>query len=431
MTTDRRVLVARSIAALDDQASIESRSLEAITADLAKLGIDPKASIMAARKRASERSTPAERLLARLDDGEAIDAEIEALENADLGDIQSNTPTDIAATAIARAKQQAGLPTRAGPPTQPGLPANVTTLKRPGRRYWGWGSSIVGIAACLLLFVMTRPDLLDQFERTASETVDEVGVFSEEVTVALPPTPMDDIETSVSSADRQTAAFSRRKERASLSEAASAVTAEEEVKRPAPAKDQAPPVTAAATVLELSLLPETRPVTTLGGSSTKQEPVPDQETAALAKAPLVPSETSGGSNLAARAENPGVIRNALTDLPPENLDFGPSIEGQSGLKAILIVDQNKAPLALKLQARILPKGDLNYRLDEAQTLLGNRPVLALVTRLRDGNEVDTAVTTRTRPALAKAENALNDNVLSSKGQQNGFDLIDLPDIPDR
>ena len=85
MTGDRerlaaQFLAARSTAALDDPASIESRPLSEIRADLEKLGIDPEASIDVARKLAEERSTPAGRLLSRLDDADDVDAEIATLE---------------------------------------------------------------------------------------------------------------------------------------------------------------------------------------------------------------------------------------------------------------------------------------------------------------------------------------------------------------
>lgn len=349
MIADRGKLVAWSIAALDDRASIGARPLDEIKADLTRLGIDPETSIRAAQKRAYEQSGPAERLLARLDDAETLASEIDALEKADIGDISARVKRGLAASAVAKARQHAG------------LPSNVTALRTPGRRFRGWGGSVVGLAACLLLFVLTRPDQLYHDGESMLYGVDDSALFSE----------LEDAEL-----------------------------------------DRAPDAPE-----EPAAVHEARRVRKMANVQDSQEARPAETAQRLSRSSAAPS---------IRAFAPSLER----DTEPATA----SIVGQGGPKAILIVDPEKAPSELKTYARALPAGNLADRLDEARALLENRPLVALLTVLRDRKEVDVAVTLRngtgpTRALSSFADSAAIENQAEIGSQDVRLEIIDLPGLP--
>ena len=437
MTTARRIMTARSIAALDDQTSIETRPLQDIEADLTTLGIDPKASIMAARKLAGERSTPAQRLLARLDDGDAIALETEALEKADIVHVQAAVSGGTAASIAAAAKQRAG------------VPSNVTRLKRPGRRFWGWSGSMIGIAACLLLLVVTKQDQPYRLDSPVSEEADRasarnVKTFSDMAAVDETAPLSRTFEPPM-----EAEAYETRK-----SETADAigqtVASAEPVQRTAQARLS---VSEAETTLDnLSARerreqddvvhqPEARPVVTARESSEERARSSDQENTIIAAAPSPTPQVShrpkarpappptdpGYDSVAALSDSVEPQKAAIKRGSAITAGVSAAYDSER-LQAILIVDPGAAPSDLLAKAQALPKGDLMDRLDDANTLLGSKRVVALVTLLQDGEEVDAAITAKERWGLIQPPTALAYNALMQKGD-DGFELIILPDRP--
>ena len=438
MTVDRRSLVARSMAALDDQGSIETRPLADIKADLEALGIDPSASIRAAHARARERTSPAERLLARLDETDASSADIDALEAANIDDIKNAVPKGAAASLAADAKRRAG------------VPSNITRLRRPSGRFWGWGGSMVGLAACLLLFFITRPDLLDQIEPSMVEEVDDVGELPQSAAVAEADTDrsleveesLDFAEEAVTAADAvSTTARSREREQApasiqrqersstgdqratvrmkksSVGEASggSVETDQELVQSLSEADienlDEAP-IIAAAPALEPTHHPMMKPLSPSHQPEVKPLPLPYALHSGEVTAEGKSTETTEPMLSAQEAISARVATIKA---------------GWGGPEALLIVDPNATPVELKALAKLLPERRLIDRLEEARALLGERrPVLALMTVQRNGVEVDVIVTSREDGNRVELLNSFTDHV---DGTDQAFEIIDLPRSP--
>lgn len=441
MTVGRRILIGRSLAALNDRHSIEDWPIDQVLADLDALGLSPNASISAARKLALKHSSPARRLLVKLDDGEAIDSEIDALEHAGIDDVQSRISSGIAATVAAKAKRQSGQPT------------NIHALKRPSRRFWGWGGSLIGMAACLLLFIVTRPDQFYQREHPVEQSIDAVGVTSESVTIEeadlaetarLTMKRFKRAEVQGSDANLAPTIAAKRQETPRSAKASPSVSADEQSRTleategqetaivAAPAQrpsDQLLSEQATAALAQLpSHQPQPKPLTKDDNSSDEQELKPDQKPMATATLPMTSLDSLNSGSPTAFAGNLGAIQNSLVDLADDIPDPAQLLDHQSGLRAVLIVDEKAAPHDLKLKAKVLPKGDLIDRLEEARAHLGDRPILALVTRLRDGNEVNSIVTTKKYQANIRVEKAVIGRASSAQHSQDMFELIDLPTI---
>ncbi len=495
MTKDRQhlaaqELAARSIAALEDLESIERKPLAEIKADLTRLGIDPNDSIARAWKLAGKRSTPADRLLSRLDDADAVDAEIEALENADIGEIQGTVPSGTATSITADAKRRAG------------TPSNVTGLRRSRRRVIGWGGSMIGLAACLLLFVVTRPDQLYQAEQPVVEMANDIAAPSEarttgsalieeasealqrarqaesdeaadqdvtldrELAFVEPRQPTPTEHSRALSAPEVSEALETLTSRAATSpqnpNQNQSVNAEPLAKAQSPEKRSEPlenEVAEAVSAPTPSHLPKAKPAI----------PVVTSEESVVASAPkAVHIPKAKPANLAASSETVTALgaetaqtltgaqtsrRSALTTttsaLVAEDLesvqaefrqsDFSAAETNIAGVadagdlwsdaRAVLIVDQNEAPLALKTQAESLPKGDLVHRLDEAQRLAGDGNVVALVTVVRDGQEVDAALSYQSRSSLADIDAIAGFSATPQAHSDGGFEFIELPIKP--
>lgn len=437
MTSDRKSLTARSLAALDDRASIETRPLDAIRVDLKALGIDPEASIGLARQRALERSRPADRLLARLDEGRALDAEIEALEKADIADVRGNVQAGAAASIAGDAQRRAG------------LPSNVTAFKRRGRRFWGWGGSMVGIAACLLLFVVTRPDQLYRIEQAAIETADDVASLSKATTAEEGE--LD--ETFKMSAETQLA------ERAE--EADRVVALAQPEKRAERSRMSAPDAELAVSNLTSGAMNRgdtlDQTAATVRPSAKLREQSGDKE---IAVAAAVPTPAPAAPTHAPKASHLPIARPALPAVDPEeDRIFAPAEEfetpmeatdtvkaevvdnlaqadDRNNLLAMLIVDPARVPAKFKSKAATLPEGNLADRLDEARTLIGSRAVVALVTLRQEGQTVDAVIA---MPAQKMEPMSLTDSragftsgaslAPSDLENDGGFELIELPRRP--
>ena len=132
----------RLLALLEEERSLETRPAEEIHADLAALGVDPDGPIRLARRMAERGPDPAAALLDAVIEDEVAEADIAAVESADIDQIRARLQTGTVAAVTAEAQRRAGTQT------------NVVGIHRRRRgAVWAWTGSIVGMAACALIVV--------------------------------------------------------------------------------------------------------------------------------------------------------------------------------------------------------------------------------------------------------------------------------------
>lgn len=132
----------RLLALLAEESSLETRPRDGIDADLAALGIDSAGTIRLARRVAEQNPGPATALLGAMIEDESAEAEIAALESADIEDVRSRLQAGTVASVTAEAQRRAG------------KQSNVVGISRPRRgAVWAWTGSLVGMAACALIVV--------------------------------------------------------------------------------------------------------------------------------------------------------------------------------------------------------------------------------------------------------------------------------------
>ena len=154
MREDRREIRARLAVALDETDAIENRPIEEVRPALAEQGIDPAASIKLARKLAhgSAADDPSTRLLQQIERSETVDAEIAALEEAEIDDVKAALPSGIGRSRRSHHASSEQAEAKV-------VPIQPRSLRRLSAL--GWGSSLIGIAASVLLFITVRPEQAD------------------------------------------------------------------------------------------------------------------------------------------------------------------------------------------------------------------------------------------------------------------------------
>ncbi|NNG03214.1 MAG: hypothetical protein HKM95_03835 [Inquilinus sp.] len=135
--TPARVL----LAALIDEATLETAPAEAIAADAAALGCDAVGLVAFARELAAGGTSPSATLLRRLVEDDDTAAEIDRLERADAAAIRARLPRGTVAALVGLARRAAP----AGPPPR----------SRPRR--WLPAGIVTALAASLLLVIVLRP----------------------------------------------------------------------------------------------------------------------------------------------------------------------------------------------------------------------------------------------------------------------------------
>lgn len=296
----------RLLAMLDDPDAVESLAAEEVRADLEALGIDAGPATAFAKRLAVSRESPAARLLGALDDAEEAKAQIARLESADIGSVRQMTPEGRTAALTGKARRLAG------------AESNVVGLtpRRRGRRILVWGGAFGGIAASLLVvMVMTRSYLADT--RLGVESVHR-QVTSESLR-SMPTEPQADVMAE--SAERRGEPLLKREAK------------------------PAPPATLAA-----------------------PEPERFADESAVANRP--------DAGLAGRNEEPAATAERFRTAPA------------GSVAAMLLIDPDRAPT--QLQSQTLPSGGLAGRLAEARRLAGDRPVIALFTVQNDAGSRDYA-----------------------------------------
>ena len=131
----------RLLAILEEEGALETRPLEEVLADLEAHGVDPAGPTRLARRLAEHGAGPAAALLGAVLEDEAAEAEIAALESADLESVRDQLEVGTVATVAAEAQRRAG------------AQSNVVGLRRRRNRAWAWAGSLVGMAACALIVV--------------------------------------------------------------------------------------------------------------------------------------------------------------------------------------------------------------------------------------------------------------------------------------
>ncbi len=131
----------RLLAILEEEQALETRPLDEVLADLEAHGVDAAGPTRLARRLAEQGGSPAAALLGAVIEDEAAEAEIAALESADIDDVRGRLDVGTVAALAAEAERRAG------------KPSNVVGLRRRRSPAWAWAGSLVGMAACALVVV--------------------------------------------------------------------------------------------------------------------------------------------------------------------------------------------------------------------------------------------------------------------------------------
>lgn len=409
-------LKVRMMVALDDADAIEIRPIEAVNADLERLGVDPGGCIALARSLSQSTKTPAGRLLDRLEKADEIAAEINALEKAGIDEVRTAVPEGTAAAIAADARRQAG------------QSSNITSFKRRRFPVLGAGSSLMAIAACLVLFIAVRPDQLDRTEPQAVEEVDAVtGAVSEgladEAFVEEGLVPEEHVEMQAS----EQRSFAGRSTTEREQPEADAAFAPDRLEKAVNRETR-------AAMVDKALKPApNQPSEEAGQIETATAASPPSEAPPLPKArPVQPT------SLARTAERhalpaPGIEREReAIQLPWQTEPVGLP----DGIKALLVVEPNQMPTTLDAMSSDLPRRDLEERLPQARAAVGDRTIVALISFERDGETIDAAIVAESAgpelvPTAPMALNSLAEPAptLANPFYQD-FLVIELPELRD-
>lgn len=333
------------LAMLEDEQAFESLPAEEIHADLDAVGVDPARCVAFAHALAGRSGSPGGRLLGAIDLAEDAEDEIAQLERADIEDVRAQIPGGTAAAIAAEARRQAG-----------GDSPVVAMKPRRRGQALRWGGPLAGIAAGVLLLVVVGVQYLGNERQAVVQYLEAPGGN----------------ESAEDLRDRAPAPVARyaapdvdkRKQVAPAQESegtADRLAKREPVPAEAPATTPAPPPPAAGLlgradedVVATESRAEERPALQEGPALLAE---PDAEAEAFTAKPRSAGDAIEGK------KDVGVAANRLRKAD------APSIA------AMAVVDRSQVPLAVQSQA--LPEASLRGRIDEARRLAGGRPVIAL------------------------------------------------------
>lgn len=336
----------RLLALLDDERAFEALPEDEVRKDLAAVGVDPGRCIAFARALAGGTDSPGGQLLGAIDLAENADDEIARLESADIDAVRVQIPGASAAAIAAEARRQAG------------EDSNIVAMKpRRHGRILRWGGPAAGIAASLLLVAVIGVQYLGR------EVQPMFGDTSSDATAERDKISADEAQRTDGAAEPSAlyAAPEAEMRKRSADQDAKGATdrlanqERREMETPAPAAPS-PAITGNLNE-ELAL-------------ADKNDDASLRQQGAGAEMAGSPAEAEGF------AAKPGIA-----DAP----DAGRAGGDVGGLRkeraavatvaAMVIVDKSQVPPAVQSQA--LPQPDLAARIDEARRLAGDRPVIAL------------------------------------------------------
>jgi len=331
MTGERHPTPAeRLLALLEDEQTVETLPAGEVRAELAGLGVDPSRCVAFARALAGGAGSPGARLLGSIDMAEEEEDEIARLESADIGEVRARIPEGSAATIAAAARRQAG------------ADSNVVAMKPRRSRILRWGGPLAGIAASVLVAAVLTLQYLNPARQTVSSEVESYATAPQVESPAEPATRADEADSLAR--DARPEAQNQRRAAPPGAAADTERLAKQEFRAAAPP---------AAT-------PEA-PASGLLGNVTEEPALADR-----------PADDLRARQPAAETEGAGAVSEQLAAKPDTK---GKPVGGIPAIAATVIVDPSQVSPAVQSQA--VPQPDLAARIDEARRLAGNRPVIAL------------------------------------------------------
>lgn len=371
----------RLLSMLEDEGALEVLPAGEVQDGLAALGVDPTRALAFAKSMASGGATPGGQLMGTLVAGDAEDEEIARIEAADIDEIRGQVHQGTAAAIAADARRKAGADDKI---------VGLDARRRKRSRLIVWGGPLAGIAASLLVVTIFLGDrlLFQAYKDMADLGANQVAAPEPALpSLALEGRPEPSPNPPLADEMRALRAPSvlepekRAKEKTFVDN--SLTTGDEEALAFNAPLAVPPPVAEEKSVApaesdeKLSKQEQFAAAPPPAASIPARKPAPEDNK--LATAPAAPAETLGesiGGGLA------GAMMEAEADtaaLPPDTGDavgLGRDVV-ISEIAAVLVLDPSQA--SLQVQSQILPPGELADRVDEAQRLAGERPVIALFT----------------------------------------------------
>jgi len=371
----------RLLSMLEDEGALEVLPAGNVQDGLAALGVDPTRALAFAKSLASGGATPGGQLMGALVAGEVEDEEIARIEAADIDEIRGQVHQGTAAAIAAEARRKAGADDKI---------VGLDARRRKRSRLIVWGGPLAGIAASLLVVTIFLGDrLLFQAHKDLAELgANQVAAPEPALpSLALEGRPEPSPDPPLADEMRALRAPSvlepeKRAKEKTFADSSQTTGDEEALAFNEPAAVP-PPVAKEKNVApaesdeRLSKQEQFAAAPPPAASIPARKPAPEDNK--LATAPAAPAETLGESIGGAL---PGAMIEAEADtaaLPPDTGDaagLGRDVV-ISEIAAVLVLDPSQA--SLQVQSRILPPGELADRVDEAQRLAGERPVIALFT----------------------------------------------------
>jgi len=424
----------RLLSMLEDEDALEALPAGEVQDGLAALGVEPARSVAFARSLARDGGSPGRRLIGALMAGESEDEEIARIESADIEEVRANVDLGTAAAIAAKARLRTGVDDRI---------VGLEARRRKRRRLMVWGGPLTGIAASFLVVVIGLQMLGGRFQRLFEDEMAYQPTISREADHAPKNIQAETPEAGDAPAKEKSSADSdmprsaeealalnkplspppvdgARKDDAAEPEAR--LRKQEEFVAVAPMADaedrdatsgptpqvakkkqdkagQAPPPAAL-------LAPAPAPATAdrkvadappvmldnlddnagggneqTGRDDTRRAEAPQSSAAAnLPEIAALPEGGTAGNQFAAEAEVEGKAETETETAPPAETALGAGLARNvviSEIAAVLVLDPSQA--SMQVQSQILPTGELVDRVDEAQRLAGDRPVIALYT----------------------------------------------------
>jgi len=415
----RAKIRARSLVGLYRDATIGSMPIEDVRADLSRIGVDPNSAIDAAKllaRSGAAAQRPAVALVQSLEESEGRDADIADIEPLPTEKASSDLSEDGADDIVAGVKDWSeGQAQVEADEAERASETAMLPIKYRRGAILGVGGSLVGIAACVLLFITVRSEFEKQIDVSNTPAAPSLPAASEanrdlvllESGIAKLETSIADLEGNVAETDVDADADAVADADTDTDVNANAVTAglaTEELGRP-------------AVVESRSALPE-RVKRSLEEGQAALEALADSELVA----PLRDRVDAAGLTV-----SPGARVAALPRLPDD-------------LTGVFVVDPDRVPVELNVLGSVKQDDQLAAKLGEASLRALGRKVLALIAFERGGERVEAAlieagtggdIETETNRAATGA-NAVSNSLVqaddtSLEGGASEFELLELSD----